>query len=126
MYEAKRVLVVDDNKDAADTLAKVLRNGGHEVQVSYGGKSAIEMAREQKPHVILLDLAMPGMDGFTVTQNLRQHWETKGALIIAVTGYGLPGDRARSDAAGIDLHLVKPVDGNKLLKLFCGGLTEGT
>jgi CheY-like chemotaxis protein len=118
MSEHKQVLVVDDNRDAADTLAVLLRHHGYIVQVAYSGAKAIEVAREQRPMVVLLDLGMPAMDGYAVARQLRQQPETKDVLIIAATGYGLAGDRARSIAAGVDLHLLKPVRHDELLEVL--------
>src|SRR5678809_344469 len=86
---ARQVLVVDDNRDGAQTLAMLLRFAGHQVKVAFSGIQALQIAQEQKPNVILLDLAMPGMDGFQVAQALRERPETKDALIIAVSGYCL-------------------------------------
>jgi CheY-like chemotaxis protein len=125
MQEAKQILVVDDNRDGADSLAAILRQDGHEVRVAYCGISALVIARELKPNVVLLDLAMLGMDGFQVTQSLRQLPETENAQIIAVTGYGLPGDRARSEAAGVNLHLLKPIDRLQLLGILRGKVNVG-
>src|SRR3954468_15453548 len=98
--EAQQILVVDDNRDGAQTLAMILRYAGHEVSVAYNGQAALELAREQKPKVILLDIGMPRMDGYTVARRLRAAPETKDCQIIAVSGYGLPGDKARAKAAG--------------------------
>lgn len=105
----RRVLVVDDCKDAADALAMVIQAEGYDVQVTYTGEEAISIAQSDPPEVVLLDLGMPQLNGFSVGRELRNQPKTKDALIVAVTGYGLPGDRARCEAAGFDLHLLKPV-----------------
>lgn len=118
--QARRILVVDDNRDGAETLAMILRFAGHEVQVAFSGKEALALGVEQKSNVILLDLAMPGMDGYTVAQTLRTQPETRDALLIAVTGFGTPGDRAKSLAAGFHLHLLKPVEKEQLLEAVQG------
>jgi len=115
-----QVLVVDDDKDGADTLALLLRLGGHQVQVAYSGEIGLLTAQQQSPDVILLDLGLPRMDGYRVIERLRQQDHTKDALIIAVTGHGLPSDRQRSKEAGFDLHLLKPVNTQKLLRLLAG------
>ena len=112
------MLVVDDNTDAADMLAMLLRHHGHHVEVAYSGLLALQIALEHKPSVILLDIGLPKMDGYTIAQTLRQRAETKDSLIIAVTGYGLASDRERSLAAGFDLHLLKPVDANELFEIL--------
>jgi len=102
------VLVVDDNVDAAELLAEVLRSRGHEVQVAYDGPSALAVVEEAPPRVALLDLGLPVMDGYELARRLR---ERLGALrLVAVTGYGQEPDRRASAQAGFDAHLVKPVD----------------
>ncbi|WP_435007885.1 hybrid sensor histidine kinase/response regulator [Tundrisphaera lichenicola] len=106
-----RVLVVDDNQDAADLLARCLiRLMGQRVEVAYDGSRAIELAREFRPDVVLLDIGLPGMSGYEVAERLRHAPESGEALLIAVTGWGLEEDRRRSRAAGIDHHLVKPIE----------------
>jgi two-component system OmpR family response regulator len=116
--EAQQILVVDDNRDGAQMLAMVLRYAGHEVSVAYDGHEALQLAREQRPRVILLDIGMPRMDGYTVARRLRDEPETKNSLIIAVSGYGLPGDKARAKAAGMNFHFLKPVDKDLLLDIL--------
>jgi signal transduction histidine kinase/CHASE1-domain containing sensor protein/CheY-like chemotaxis protein len=105
-----RVLVVDDNLDAADTLAEAVRLDGHEVRVAHDGPSALEEAREFVPEVVLLDIGLPGMDGYDVVQKLRELPQVRGAQIVALTGFGQQSDRQRALSAGFDDHLVKPVD----------------
>jgi CheY-like chemotaxis protein len=107
---AQRVLIVDDNRDAAATLARLLRLMGHQVETAHHGHLALEVATRVGPDVILLDIGLPGLDGFSVCRRLRQHAMTAGARIIAVTGYTQEEDRRRSREAGFDAHLVKPVD----------------
>ena len=114
--EVRHVLVMDDHRDCADSLAILLRQGGHDVSVAYSAKKALELAESQRPDVFLLDLGMPDLDGFTVAVKLRHDLNFRDALIVAVTGYGIAGDRARTAAAGFDLHLIKPVDGRQLLE----------
>jgi PAS domain S-box-containing protein len=115
---ASRVLVVDDMKDTARAMAKVLRLLGHDVQVAHDGPSAIEAARAQRPEVVMLDIGLPGMDGYEVARRLRQEDCCKDAAIIAVSGYGQDEDRRRSKKAGFDHHLVKPIDQFTLASLL--------
>lgn len=110
-----RILVVEDNRDSADSLRMVLELYGHEVTVAYTGPDGVEAAREARPDVILCDIGLPGMDGFAVASVLRQDAQTAKARLIAVTGYGQEEDRRRGLNAGFDAHLVKPVDPEKLL-----------
>ncbi|HEX3127377.1 MAG TPA: ATP-binding protein [Thermoanaerobaculia bacterium] len=105
-----RVLVVEDNVDAAESLAALLRLWGHEVRVVHDGLTAIDEARRQHPEVVLLDIGLPGLDGYEVAKRLRQDVEMDGALLVAMTGYGQPDDRRRSREAGIHHHFVKPVE----------------
>jgi PAS domain S-box-containing protein len=113
----RRVLVVDDNVDAADGLAMLLRAHGLEVQVAYRGAEAIALATAVKPDVVLLDLGLPDMPGEEVAHRLRQDTRAREARLIAITGWGQEADRARTREAGFDLHLVKPVDPDELLRL---------
>jgi signal transduction histidine kinase/DNA-binding response OmpR family regulator len=105
-----RVLVVDDNVDAADSLAMLLRLGGCEVRLAHAGPDAVAEAQAFRPEVVVLDIGLPGMDGYEVAGRLRADPATRGAVLVAVTGYGREEDRARSRQAGFDHHLVKPVD----------------
>jgi CheY-like chemotaxis protein len=106
---SRRFLVVDDNADSAESLAVVLRLGGHDVRIAQDGRAALEAARAGSPDVVLLDIGLPGMSGYDVARELRS---ADGArpFLVALTGYGQPEDRVRSQKAGFDLHLVKPVD----------------
>ena len=106
----RRILVVDDNTDAAESLAILLRLKGHEVRVAFEGASAIVTAREFHPQVVFLDIGMPAMDGYEVARRLRRENNVSAAMLIALTGYGQESDRQRSQEAGFDLHLVKPID----------------
>jgi CheY-like chemotaxis protein len=114
----RHVLVMDDHKDCADSLAMILRHDGHNVHVAYSALQALELAVAYRPDMFLLDLGMPDMDGYTVAVKLRHDLNFANALIIAVTGYGIAGDRARTAAAGFDLHLTKPIDRPKLLEML--------
>lgn len=120
----RRVLVVDDNKDAADMLARLLATHGHEVTVCHDGPRAIEHAMEQRPEVVLLDLGMPVMDGLEVARRLRATPETSQVLLVAVTGWGQASDRRRTAEAGFDKHLVKPVDEATLRRLLADGAAK--
>jgi CheY-like chemotaxis protein len=111
-----RVLVVDDNRDAADSLALLLKLRGYQTFVTHDGDAALEAAERAHPHVVLLDLGLPGLDGFEVCRRLRLQGHEK-AVIVAITGYGQAEDRRRSGAAGFDAHLVKPVNPDELVKL---------
>lgn len=104
-----RVLVVDDNRDSAESLAAVLRLDAHEVLVAYGGREALRIAEVQPLDLILLDIGMPDMDGYEVARRLRASEQAAPVRIVALSGYGQAGDREKSFAAGCDGHLVKPV-----------------
>jgi PAS domain S-box-containing protein len=103
-----RVLVVDDNVDAADSAAMLLRRSGHDVRVAYSSQAALDAADSYRPHIILLDIGLPKMDGYEVARRLRKRPELRDVRLVAVTGYGQETDRQRSHAAGFDSHLVKP------------------
>jgi CheY-like chemotaxis protein len=103
-----------DNVDSAETLQMLLTQLGHEVAAVNDGRAAVEAALAFRPNVILLDIGLPGMDGFHLARKLRSLPETSGARLIAVSGYGQDRDREMSRAAGFDLHLVKPVDPQRL------------
>ena len=115
----KRVLIIDDNRDGARAIARLLRTMGHEVATAFEGRLALERAKDFDPDVILLDLGMPEVDGFQVCQRLRAHvWSRRRPRIVALTGWGREGDLARTKRAGFDAHLVKPVDGETLEELL--------
>jgi CheY-like chemotaxis protein len=113
-----RVLIVDDNADAANVLQMLLSTTGHEVRIEYTAASAIERARQFAPQVCLLDIGLPDMDGKDLARRLRSMPETADAMLIAATGYGQEQDRKDTIAAGFDHHFVKPVDTAKLLALL--------
>ena len=113
-----RILVVDDNKDSAETLAKLLRIMGHEVRIAHDGPSALEAASTFRPRVVLLDLGLPGISGYDVAHRMRQMPEIKDAVLIAQTGWGQEEDRRRSAKAGFNAHMVKPVDAAELRSLL--------
>jgi signal transduction histidine kinase/ActR/RegA family two-component response regulator len=119
-----RVLVVDDNEDAADTLACLMRLEGHTVEVAFDGATALSVAAQFQPKVVLLDIGMPGLDGYQVVRELRARETTKSAIIVALTGYGQPSDRKRAEAAGFDDHLTKPIDPSVLMALLKAHLAQ--
>jgi PAS domain S-box-containing protein len=114
---ARRVLVVDDNVDAAITVASLLKAWGHDVHVVHNGPAAIDAAGHYRPEIVLLDIGLPGMSGYEVARKLRRDPQHRGVLIAALTGYGQAEDRARSHAAGFDYHLTKPPDTSMLEQL---------
>jgi signal transduction histidine kinase len=106
----RRILVVEDNDDAREMLVYLLRLGGHEVHETRDGVEAVEAARRLEPDAALIDVGLPGLDGYEVARRLRAQPATARLLLVALTGYGLPEDRQRSHDAGFDVHLVKPVE----------------
>jgi PAS domain S-box-containing protein len=117
---SKRVLVVDDNVDSAATLEMLLKSLGHEALAVNDGHAALRMAVEFRPDVVLLDIGMPGLDGYEVARRLRALKRDGPLRIIAITGWGQEDDRARSRQAGVDVHLVKPVDPSILTDVLAG------
>lgn len=116
-----RILVVDDNKDAAGSLAELLHISGHEVRVSHDGPQALQEAQKFLPQVLLLDIGLPGMNGYEVARKMRELPLLQNALLIAQTGWGQEEDRRRSKEAGFKYHLVKPVDPDVLLDILDKG-----
>ncbi len=116
--QRRRVLVVDDNVDAAQSLRMLLELEGHEVRLAHDGLAALEAARAFAPAVVLLDIGLPGLDGYEVARRLRAAPETRACRLIAITGYGQSDDHARSEAAGFDRHLIKPVEPERVLALI--------
>ncbi|MCA1579802.1 MAG: MEDS domain-containing protein [Acidobacteria bacterium] len=114
----RRILVVDDNVDAAEGLSDFLRAHGHSVRTVHEGASAIEVAAIVRPEIVLLDIGLPDIDGYEVARRLREDGHLRRSLLIALTGYGQPRDRERSREAGFDHHLVKPVDLARLESLL--------
>ena len=125
---SRRVLVVDDNRDAADSLAMVLKLTGHQVLAAHDGPSALAVAAKFQPEIVLLDIGLPGMDGYAVARRLREAAGGANLVIIALTGYGQDEDRRRSQEAGIDHHLVKPVKPSYLEPLLnpSAGVSRGS
>ncbi len=104
-----RLLVVDDNTDAAEVMCLLLRALGHDAHVEHDAHHAIERARQLSPDILFLDIGLPDMDGHALAQRLRAMPETADAMMVALTGYGQPEDKARALQAGFDHHVVKPV-----------------
>jgi CheY-like chemotaxis protein len=103
-----RVLVVDDNVDAAESLGSLLEIEGHEIRIAHDGDTALRVAAEFQPRVVFLDIGMPGKDGYQVAREMRAGEATRDAILVALTGWGAQEDRARSRSAGFDHHLTKP------------------
>lgn len=115
---ARRVLVVDDNVDSAESLAMLLRLGGHEIETAYDGIQAVESAERFKPDLILLDIGLPRLDGYDAAVRIRERTNGRGVVLVAVTGWGQDEDRRRTREAGFDAHLTKPVDMAALSRLL--------
>lgn len=118
---SRRVLLADDNRDGADALAMLLKVSGHDVRVAYDGPSAVSVAQTFRPDVAIIDIDMPGMDGYAVARMLRGESWASGVMLLAVTGWGQEGDRNRAARAGFDSHLTKPVDPEMLASLLSQG-----
>ncbi len=116
--ERMKVLVVDDNQDTARGMARLLKLAGHEVKVAHDGWAAIEVARQFAPAAVLLDIGLPGLDGYEVATRLRHEGTCQDALLIAASGYGEDQARDRSRQAGFDHHLTKPVDFDAITALL--------
>jgi len=104
-----RVLVVEDNADTAQILSHLLRGAGHEVEVAFDGETAVAAAKANPPDVVLLEIGLPGMDGWQVAREVQEQSARKKPLLVALAGRDGAGSRRRSEEAGIDLYLVKPV-----------------
>jgi PAS domain S-box-containing protein len=115
---ALRVLVVDDNLDAARMLEMLLRASGHDVRSVHDGPNALEAARDYRPHVVLLDIALPGLDGYQVAKRMRQQPDFQHVVLVAMTGYGQEPDRLRAQEAGFDDHLVKPAPFERIQRIL--------
>ena len=124
--DSRRVLIADDNKDAADSLATLLALVGHEMRVAYDGVAAVTAAREFHPEMALLDIDMPGLDGYAVAEALRAEPWAAQLAIVAITGWGNPQSARRAAEAGFDAHLVKPVDPERIKSLLRDRSPPGT
>lgn len=114
-----RVLIIEDNQDAAETLGELLELSGHQVQLALDGAAGVAAAREASPHVVISDLGLPGeLDGYAVARALRAEPDLRGVYLIALSGYASEDARRRSREAGFDMHLAKPPDIAKLEKIL--------
>jgi CheY-like chemotaxis protein len=107
---ALRILIAEDNRDSAESLKTLLEALGYEAHIAYDGEAAVRSAASLRPDVILMDIGLPGLNGFDATRRIRAENPGMPVMIVALTGWGQESDRQRSTAAGIDHHLVKPLD----------------
>jgi CheY-like chemotaxis protein len=114
----KRILLADDNRDAAESLAIILRLEGHEVELAHDGVAALRAFARHRPDVALLDIGMPKTSGYEVARQIRANPEGARVLLIAITGWAQDSDKAQSRAAGFDHHLTKPVEPEMLIELL--------
>jgi len=115
-----RILVVDDNRDSADSLAMLLKIMGHDTRTAYDGLKAVESAAAFRPHVVLLDIGLPKLNGHAACRRIREQLGGEGMVLIALTGWGQEEDKCHSKEAGFNFHMVKPVDPAELEKLLAG------
>src|SRR5262249_9182571 len=118
-----RILVVEDNTDIRETLRDLLVMCGHEVEVAEDGEQGVDMVLKIRPHVALIDIGLPGLDGYHVARQLRDRMPDRETRLIALTGYGQPDDRRKALDAGFDAHLVKPVDLEHLSQVLAEQVT---
>jgi CheY-like chemotaxis protein len=116
----RRVLVVDDNQDAAESLATLLKLQGHEVRVAFSGVAALEMTKTYTPDVVFMDIGMPGMDGYEAARRMREQPGLRRVVMAALTGWGQQEDRRRTAEAGFDHHLVKPPEPVAVASVLAG------
>jgi CheY-like chemotaxis protein len=116
--ERLRVLVVEDHKDAANSLRILMTLFGHEARVAYDGPEGVRAATDWRPHVVISDIGLPGLDGFEVARELRRNPDTASVRLVALTGYGQPQDRENALEAGFDHFLTKPADPTALQQLL--------
>jgi CheY-like chemotaxis protein len=117
-WKPQRVLVVDDNADAAESIGVLLQLWGHEVRLAHGGEEALQAASQFQPQVVLLDIGLPVLDGYEVARRLRRQPGGGDAVLVALTGYGQESDRHKAREAGFDHHLTKPVEPEALQDLL--------
>ena len=113
-----RILIADDNRDAADSLSMLLKLGGHDIKVARTGGEALVIANQFRPEVGIIDIGMPDMDGYEVAKRIRHEAWGERMTLIAVTGWGQADDKRRALAAGFDRHMTKPVDPEELERAF--------
>lgn len=116
-----RLLIVDDNRDTAESLSMLLELMGHEVRTAHDGLAAIDVASEFRPDAVLLDIGLPRLNGYDAARRIREQDWGAAMHLIAVTGWGQDTDRNQAKAAGFDHHLTKPIDIQTLTKLLAGG-----
>ncbi|MCI0463068.1 MAG: ATP-binding protein [Gemmataceae bacterium] len=117
----QRILIIEDNRDAANSLRMVLELMGHEVRIAYSGPEGVQVATEWNPDTVLSDLGLPGLDGFGVARELRRNPATARTRLIAVTGYGQESDRQLSREVGFEAHLTKPIEPEMLVQALASG-----
>ena len=110
-----KILVVDDNRDAAEILAAILRHEGHTVWLAFSGRDAVSLADQHKPALVLLDINMPEMTGFDVVRELREHKRAPRPILLAVSGYGQESDKLAAKRVGFDGYFTKPVEPQELI-----------
>jgi CheY-like chemotaxis protein len=114
----RRILIVDDNRDGAETMGMLLEMSGHEIYIAHNGADALKIVGSKRPHVGLLDIGLPDMSGYELAQRIRQAGDGERMILIAVTGWGQTDDKRQAKAAGFDHHLTKPIDPAQLEPLF--------
>ncbi len=120
----RTVLVADDNKDAAETLALLLDMDGYDASVAHGGVQALEAVRQRRPDAVILDIGMPDLNGYEVARRIRDEAWGCDLFLLAITGWGHPDDVARAKAAGFNEHLTKPVDADNVVRLLANYLGD--
>ena len=121
---ARRVLIVDDNRDSAISLALLFKCLGNQVRMAFDGPAAVAEAKDFVPEIVLLDIGMPGMNGYDVARAIRAEPQLKSVVLVAQTGWGQDEDRRKSHEAGFDGHLVKPVDFKEMQAMIARALDE--
>ena len=122
----RRILVIEDNVDAAETLRTILEMDGHQADIAHDGREGIERARVFRPDIILCDLGLPTIDGYAVARALRSDPAMASVILIAVSGYALPADRTRAIEAGFDRHLGKPASTDQLREVLATTVRPGS
>ncbi len=122
--EARRILVVDDNIDAAETLSMLLESLGHDIRTAHTGPAALQTALEFGPDLVLLDIGLPGLSGYEVARRFRGHEKLASAMLVAVTGWGSDEDRRKASEAGFDVHLTKPIEMNAIESVLAKAATR--
>jgi CheY-like chemotaxis protein len=118
VVEAKRILLIEDNHDAAQSMKRLLKHLGYDVDLAYSGPEGVVAAQTTNPDVVICDIGLPGLDGFGVARALRSEAGTRGVFLIAQSGYGQAEDVRKAMDAGFDLHLIKPVEFSRLQQVL--------